>query len=457
MGLHAASTLITFLLQTTAEWGVCWLLVRLARSHRVRFRLWLIFFIATFLQWVRVLGDLAENSRLAATSIVSQVSAASAAGHTMMLAPYWEIRTEKILTSLAVCYGATLCGLTMQTLWGRFRLKKALKFRRAPSLRLSRVFREVSLVVPSRNSTLWVLPGLSSPATFGWLRPQVIVPAECEGQSISDLEAVFWHELSHVQRRDALWNTFLRGCRNVLWFQPCIHFAFLAISMERELACDQEVVEGLAAARDSYAACLLRFARSRATDSSASPCIELASGAAILRVRVESILTEAPQPTFASMLRRTFAGIAMLGAISALAPSLTVLLVARQAVRTFASLASVPVHEATFHAKHEWIRSNRTMSSIALRNPVQSQVKLAAPSSLHETDPKLAAAHRVGMNVLTEYGNSQEAKAEERDGGDESSSRASQPGTKLQPAWGGIAMGAIEHLGRVDLDHDHGR
>ncbi|HEX2919229.1 MAG TPA: M56 family metallopeptidase, partial [Edaphobacter sp.] len=364
---------------------------------------------------------------------------------------------ERVFAALAVCYGVALCGLAMQTIRGRFRLKKALKFRSAPSERLSRVFREVSLVVPSRNATLWILPGLPSPATFGWLRPRVIVPAECEEHSISDLEGIFWHELSHVRRRDVLWNTFLRGCRSLLCFHPCIHFAFSAISTERELACDQDVIEGLPVGRDSYAACLVRFARARAVESAASPCIELTSGAAVLRLRVESILTEAPHASIGSVLRRTMAGLAMLATIGALSPELKVLLVARQAARVVASFASAPIHEATFHAKHGSTRSRRTVAAITPTSAMEPRLQPAAPSILPETNPALAAAHKVGMNVLTEYGNSQQEQSRDRRSQDDRSDRSSQPVTKLQPAWGSIALGALENLGSVGLDHDHDR
>jgi hypothetical protein len=356
-----------------------------------------------------------------------------------------------------VCYAVALCALAMQTIRGRFRLKKALKFRSVPSERLSRVFREVSLVVPSRNATLWILPGLSSPATFGCLRPQVLVPAECEDQSTSDLEGIFWHELSHVRRRDVLWNTFLRGCRGLLCFHPCIHFAFSAIGTERELACDQDVIEGLPVGRDSYAACLVRFARARAVESTASPCIELTSGAAVLRLRVESILTEAPNASLASVLRRTVGGLALLVTICALSPELKVLLVARQAARIVASFASFPAHESAPHAKHGWNHSRRTVAAIGAGSTTEPRLQPVAPSSLPETNPALAAAHRVGMNVLTEYGNSQQEQSRPRRSQEDSSGRASQPATKLQPAWGSIAVGALEHLGSVDLDHDHGR
>lgn len=147
----------------------------------------------------------------------------------------------------------------------------------------------------------------------------------------------------------------------------------------------------------------------------------------------------------------------MIGAISVLAPELSVLLVTRQAATRVASLASMPVHEATLRVKHGWTRSGRTAPRLARTDHVESPIKVEAPPAFQNSNPRLAAAHRVGMDVLTDYGSSQEAKSHERDGDDNGSGVPSQTGTKLQPEWGSIAIGAIEHLGRVGLDHDHDR
>src|SRR6185437_2821451 len=114
-----------------------------------------------------------------------------------------------------------------------------------------------------QDCELWVLPGLPSPATLGWWQPRGVVHPECRTQDEAELKVVFWHELMHVERRDALWNMLVRACRNVLWFHPCVHHAMVALSAQRELACDAAVVREHPQSRDVYATCLVRFARAR--------------------------------------------------------------------------------------------------------------------------------------------------------------------------------------------------
>lgn len=455
MGLYALSALITFLLQTTTEWCLCLLLVHIVRSPRVRFRLWLALFIAVFLQWAWILDDIARRSLSRAELTVSPVPALSTSAHAVVLSQNWENRAAALLAALALGYGVVFCSLIMRALWGRFRLRKALDFRVAPSSRLSRIFQEASLLVPSRGCKLWVLSGLTSPGTLGWWRPQIVVPSECEGLDNSDLEAIFWHELTHIQRRDALWNAIVRGCRNLLWFDPCIHYAFSAISTERELACDRTVVENFLVRRDSYASCLLRFARLSKASSAKSPCIELASGAALLDLRVRSILTETLQPSFASKMQRTVAGFAILGAMCVLTPGLNIFLITARATKPLAPLVAEPIHEATIHAKARLTRRKQPAKSIAATQARPEPA--AAPSIARNTDLQLAASHIVGMDVLTQYGDTQEAQPGEQGSDHDDLALPAHHGTITQPSWATVAIGAAERLSNVEFDRDHDR
>lgn len=455
MGLYALSALITFLLQTTVEWGFCLLLVHIARSPRVRFRLWLALFVAMFLQWARILGGIAQRSLSRAQLTESPIPAVSTSGHAIVLSPNWEKRAIAILVVLVFCYGVVLCGLILRSLWSRFRLKKALGFRVPPSDRLSRVFQEVSLFVPSRDCKLSVLSGLTSPGTLGWRRPQIVVPPECEGLDIPDLEAVFWHELTHIQRGDVLWNAIVRGCRNLLWFHPCIHHALSAISIERELACDRTVVEDFPVRRDSYASCLLRFARLSEVTSRTSSCIELTSGTGLLDLRVRSILADPAQPSFGSKLQRGFAGFAILSAMCVLAPALNLWFTTVHASQILAPLMVEPIHKGNVHAKSRLLRRRQEAEGVG---PTQATLTaVTVPAIARNIDPRLAASHKVGVDVLVQYGNSQEDKPDGRESGNNNPSLSAPHGTVTRPSWTAVAMGAAERLKNVDFDHDRDR
>src|SRR5215469_17009221 len=222
MGLRTASELITFLLQTTVEWSACAILVRIVRSPRIRFHLWFAMFVAFFVQWAWMWAGIIQRILLNSAPGVRSSAESMATGQRLTISASWVDRIVWLLSVIALCYIVVLLGLVLRSALMRVRLSKALRYRTVPSERLSQMFGNVMLLVRSRDCKLWVLPGLASPATLGWWRPQIVVPTVCETHDDADLEAVFWHELIHVQRRDALWNALVRGCRNLLWFHPCV-------------------------------------------------------------------------------------------------------------------------------------------------------------------------------------------------------------------------------------------
>ena len=457
MGFYAASALITFLLQTTVEWAVCLLLVRVARSPRTRFHLWLAMLLTAFLQWVWLWAGVARRALLT-TVEVARPSTVSKTAHTLILNPGWGKRIATTLIALAICYVAVLFGLLVRSIWLRVRLSKALSYRVATSERLYQLFREVRLLTPFRDCQLWALPGLASPATFGWRRPQIIVPFECETQDNSELQAIFWHELTHIHRRDALWGAVVRFCRNLLWFHPCIHHAFTAINIERELACDRMVIEDYPVGRDTYAACLLRFARLKATSEISIPCIELTSGAAFLNLRVRSILSEIPEVTFASTLRRATAGVALIGALLTLMPGLRIVLTAISARPVLATFATHITTAATVRPNGHRIRASQKHADTASPLTAVSETNAGTTSISQSTNPALAASHRVGIGVLTQYGDGQgQAQRDDRDSDRDDLNPATRHGAVAQPSWTTVAIGAAERLGNIDLDHDHDR
>jgi len=96
------------------------------------------------------------------------------------------------------------------------------------------------------------------PMTFGWIRPNVILPsALAEDRSLDELEPLLAHELVHVRRGDTLvgFLQIVAGC--VWWFHPLVWWANRRIVTERERCCDEEVVAGLAFQPGSYARCLV--------------------------------------------------------------------------------------------------------------------------------------------------------------------------------------------------------
>jgi beta-lactamase regulating signal transducer with metallopeptidase domain len=126
-----------------------------------------------------------------------------------------------------------------------------------------------ALLVPSAMRELDVrrrvrfveLDGPVMPMTWGVLHPVVLVPADDFDSTIEQRLDVLRHELAHVRRYDCLTQLVGQLACAVHWFNPLAWVAARELRVERERACDDEVLRAGAKASD-YAEYLMRVARS---------------------------------------------------------------------------------------------------------------------------------------------------------------------------------------------------
>lgn len=94
-----------------------------------------------------------------------------------------------------------------------------------------------------KNIQLFISTQIDIPATLGYLKPLVLLPASAITHlTPAQLEAVLLHELAHIKRNDYFWNLLLSVAETVLFFNP---FALLLIGIarrERENSCDDQVM-----------------------------------------------------------------------------------------------------------------------------------------------------------------------------------------------------------------------
>jgi beta-lactamase regulating signal transducer with metallopeptidase domain len=110
-------------------------------------------------------------------------------------------------------------------------------------------------------------PWLAAPASFGVLRPVVLLPvAALIGLSEEQLRAVIAHELAHVRRWDFAVNLFQTMVETLLFYHPAIWWLNKRICAEREICCDRIAVEA-SGNRLAYARALMALAEKQAAPS----------------------------------------------------------------------------------------------------------------------------------------------------------------------------------------------
>jgi len=87
----------------------------------------------------------------------------------------------------------------------------------------------------------------TGPALVGLFRPVLLLPAHLAARlSPEELRLVFLHECAHLRRRDVLLNYFLAAVSVLHWFNPVTWLMLARVRSERELACDERVLDATA-------------------------------------------------------------------------------------------------------------------------------------------------------------------------------------------------------------------
>jgi len=129
---------------------------------------------------------------------------------------------------------------------------------------------------------------ISVPMTWGLTRSAVLLPKEADHWTMECRWIVMLHELTHVKRRDCLMQALAQLACALYWFNPLVWIAAWRLRVERELACDDHVLEAGAKASD-YASYLVEIASSFGVGSCGSP-MAVGMACSHLESRVRSIL-----------------------------------------------------------------------------------------------------------------------------------------------------------------------
>ncbi|MEO6489452.1 MAG: M56 family metallopeptidase [Ferruginibacter sp.] len=112
-----------------------------------------------------------------------------------------------------------------------------------------------------RKVTLWYSSVISTPLTFGSLKPVILLPvALVNNLSIRETETLIIHELTHIKNNDYILNWLLIICETIYFFNPFMKVISSSVKLEREKNCNIKVLQFKYPAI-SYAETLLKAAK----------------------------------------------------------------------------------------------------------------------------------------------------------------------------------------------------
>jgi beta-lactamase regulating signal transducer with metallopeptidase domain len=98
------------------------------------------------------------------------------------------------------------------------------------------------------------------PTAIGLLQPAIVLPRwVMQELSTSELNQIFLHELAHLRRWDDWTNFAQQIVRAIFFFHPAVWWIESKVALEREIACDDAVLEETSSPR-AYAECLAHLA-----------------------------------------------------------------------------------------------------------------------------------------------------------------------------------------------------
>ncbi len=212
------------------------------------------------------------------------------------------------------------------------------------------------------------------PCAVGFRRPMILVPvrlaASLDGD---DLARVVLHESAHLQRYDDWLNALEQVVCALQFFQPALHVARRGIEFEREVACDDRVLED-AGEPLRYAECLARIVSRRVH----GPRVAVAPGFVVRRAQVVGRVRRIVDRSRDASPQLRFAAVTLTAAVFA-----ATLGVARLQVPVVAAASAETPPVATP------VRDTQRTTAPTNVVPVRPVV---APVQLHATPPHAARA-----------------------------------------------------------------
>ncbi|MGH7736526.1 MAG: M56 family metallopeptidase [Candidatus Tyrphobacter sp.] len=117
-----------------------------------------------------------------------------------------------------------------------------------------------ALLAGNRDVRFCVSDETSVPVAVGLFDSMVLVPRHLfESLAPEEIEQICLHEMAHLRRADDWTNLLQRILSALAWFSPAVYAIARGLDLEREVACDDDVIARTHAVRP-YAQCLTKMA-----------------------------------------------------------------------------------------------------------------------------------------------------------------------------------------------------
>ncbi len=111
-----------------------------------------------------------------------------------------------------------------------------------------------------RKIEIRTLPGISSPLTYGIIKPVILLPEDLDLTDSETLDYILTHELTHIKRFDIIRKLLAAAALCVHWFNPAVWIMYLLFNRDIELVCDEAVLKTVKnGSRRGYAMALIRM------------------------------------------------------------------------------------------------------------------------------------------------------------------------------------------------------
>jgi bla regulator protein blaR1 len=233
---------VNHLWQSTFVVAIAWLLALTLRNNHARTRYW-VWMIASMKFLIPFSLFIAAGKALRPVAAIPMKSPALATAMEQIAQPFQPTQSLATAGIANASHGSHIVPLLLVAAWACGSFIVAFSWWRK-WFQIRAAVRAASPVVIPAGIPVLSSSSMLEPGVFGILRPVMLLPEGIFDRLPSaQLNAIIAHEMCHVQRRDNLSFASHMVVETLFWFHPLVWWIRARLMEERELACDESVLQ----------------------------------------------------------------------------------------------------------------------------------------------------------------------------------------------------------------------